>query len=80
MTTLVQTRQPLQVLSMSNQPKRRRSERTAGMSLIFHRNRVLQEADLDRGATLMLFFSLEGWEGCGFMNWEVAICAYRITS
>ncbi|KAI0134165.1 Mis12-Mtw1 protein family-domain-containing protein [Xylariales sp. AK1849] len=29
MTTLVQTRQPLQVLSMSNQPKRRRSERLA---------------------------------------------------
>lgn len=29
MTTLVQTRQPLQVLSMSNQPKRRRSERIA---------------------------------------------------
>ncbi|KAI5859752.1 Mis12-Mtw1 protein family-domain-containing protein [Durotheca rogersii] len=30
MTTLVQTRQPLQVLSMSNQPKRRRSSRLAG--------------------------------------------------
>lgn len=30
MTTLVQTRQPLQVLSMSHQPKRRRSERVAG--------------------------------------------------
>ncbi|KAJ2979155.1 hypothetical protein NUW58_g7272 [Xylaria curta] len=29
MTTLVQTRQPLQTLSMSNQPKRRRSERIA---------------------------------------------------
>ncbi|KAI1423668.1 Mis12-Mtw1 protein family-domain-containing protein [Xylaria sp. FL1777] len=29
MTTLVQTRQPLQILSMSNQPKRRRSERIA---------------------------------------------------
>ncbi|KAI1631740.1 Mis12-Mtw1 protein family-domain-containing protein [Biscogniauxia mediterranea] len=29
MTTLVQTRQPLQVLSMNNQPKRRRSERIA---------------------------------------------------
>ncbi|KAI0170625.1 Mis12-Mtw1 protein family-domain-containing protein [Pestalotiopsis sp. NC0098] len=29
MTTLVQTRQPLQVLSMSHQPKRRRSERVA---------------------------------------------------
>ncbi|KAI1177710.1 Mis12-Mtw1 protein family-domain-containing protein [Nemania sp. FL0916] len=29
MTTLVQTRQPLQPLSMSNQPKRRRSERIA---------------------------------------------------
>lgn len=29
MTTLVQTRQPLQVLSMSNQPKRRRSSRLA---------------------------------------------------
>ncbi|KAI0472863.1 hypothetical protein GGR56DRAFT_586542 [Xylariaceae sp. FL0804] len=29
MTTLVQIRQPLQVLSMSNQPKRRRSERLA---------------------------------------------------
>ncbi|KAI1344834.1 hypothetical protein F5Y15DRAFT_6800 [Xylariaceae sp. FL0016] len=29
MTTLVQTRQPLQVLSMSHQPKRRRSERIA---------------------------------------------------
>ncbi|KAH9900285.1 Mis12-Mtw1 protein family-domain-containing protein [Xylariomycetidae sp. FL2044] len=32
MTTLVQSRQPLQVLSMSNQPKRRRSERIAGTS------------------------------------------------
>lgn len=30
MTTLLQSRQPLQVLSMSNQPKRRRSERLAG--------------------------------------------------
>ncbi|KAI0812098.1 Mis12-Mtw1 protein family-domain-containing protein [Xylaria sp. FL0064] len=29
MTTLVQTRQPLQILSMSNQPKRRRSQRIA---------------------------------------------------
>ncbi|KAI8625750.1 hypothetical protein F5Y19DRAFT_242782 [Xylariaceae sp. FL1651] len=29
MTTLVQIRQPLQILSMSNQPKRRRSERIA---------------------------------------------------
>ncbi|KAK9415366.1 putative Mis12-Mtw1 protein family-domain-containing protein [Seiridium unicorne] len=35
MTTLVQTRQPLQVLSMSHQPKRRRSERLAGASLLF---------------------------------------------
>lgn len=31
MTTIVQSRQPLQLLSMSNQPKRRRSERLAGM-------------------------------------------------
>ncbi|ORY65425.1 Mis12-Mtw1 protein family-domain-containing protein [Pseudomassariella vexata] len=36
MTTLVQTRQPLQVLSMSNQPKRRRSERLAGASTSSH--------------------------------------------
>ncbi|KXX81779.1 Kinetochore protein mis13 [Madurella mycetomatis] len=33
MTTLVRTRQPLQVLSMSNQPERRYSKRLAGTSL-----------------------------------------------
>jgi kinetochore protein Mis13/DSN1 len=37
MTTLVQTRQPLQLLSMSIQPKRRRSERIAGRS---HRSSI----------------------------------------
>ncbi|KAI1402318.1 Mis12-Mtw1 protein family-domain-containing protein [Hypoxylon fuscum] len=43
MTTLVQTRQPLQVLSMSSQPKRRRSSRLAGRSPISHRHEGQQQ-------------------------------------
>lgn len=46
MTTLVRTRQPLQVLSMSNQPERRHSKRLAGTSLPLLPSRPLPLARL----------------------------------
>lgn len=63
MTTLVQTRQPLQVLSMSNQPgKRRRSSRLACMSRLFfipsvqRKNHMSWEGQIGMGVGDLLEF------------------------